>query len=160
MESYSLRQTLRRFPIIRGGQSGTLTYFWNQLLTGQHLANSGEAQLKKTPCMYVAMQWSYFGPIENVWEVQIWIFVDVQSIWKWGHWYWVIWDFPPGWDANHNCEYIQTFTLNENVAKSESEKVSWFVHQSQIYILMFITFTFWFDWDSYQLMFSSITIYW
>ena len=30
-----------------GGQSGTLMFFWNQLLTGQHLANSGEAQLKK-----------------------------------------------------------------------------------------------------------------
>ena len=67
----------------------------------------------------LAMQWSYFGPIENVWEVQIWIFVDVHSIWKWGHWYWVIWDFPPGWHANHNCEYIQTFTFNENVAKSD-----------------------------------------
>ena len=47
LESYSLRQTLRRFPIIGGGQSGTLTFFWNQLLTGQHLANSGEGQLKK-----------------------------------------------------------------------------------------------------------------
>ena len=56
---------------------------------------------------------------ENVWEVQIWIFVDVHSIWKWGHWYWVIWDFAPGWHANHNCEYIQTFTFNENVAKSD-----------------------------------------
>ena len=51
LESYSLRQTLRRFPIIRGGQSGTLTFFWNQLLTGQHLANSGEGQLKKSPCI-------------------------------------------------------------------------------------------------------------
>ena len=30
-----------------GGQSGTLTFFWNQLLTGQHSANSGEAYLKK-----------------------------------------------------------------------------------------------------------------
>ena len=47
LESYSLRQTLRRFPIIRGGQCGTLTFFLNQLLTGKHLANSGEAQLKK-----------------------------------------------------------------------------------------------------------------
>ena len=33
-----------------GGQSGTLTFFWNRLLTGQHLANSGEAQLKESPC--------------------------------------------------------------------------------------------------------------
>ena len=51
LESHSLRQTLRRFPIRGGGQSGTLMFFWNQLLTGQHLANSGGAQLKKTPCM-------------------------------------------------------------------------------------------------------------
>ena len=41
----------------KGGQSGTLTFFWNQLLTGQHLANSGEAQLIKTPCIS--------GPIPN-----------------------------------------------------------------------------------------------
>ena len=39
------------FPIPMGGQSGTLTFFLNQLLTGQHLANSGEAQLKKSPCI-------------------------------------------------------------------------------------------------------------
>ena len=39
------------FSIPMGGQSGTLMFFWNQLLTGQHLANSGEAQLKKTPCI-------------------------------------------------------------------------------------------------------------
>ena len=32
-----------------GGQSGTLMFFWNQLLTGQHLANSGGGQLKKHP---------------------------------------------------------------------------------------------------------------
>ena len=38
------------FSIPMGGQSGTLMFFWNQLLTGQHLANSGEAQLKKPPC--------------------------------------------------------------------------------------------------------------
>ena len=38
------------FLMPRGGQSGTLTFFWNQSLTGQHLANSGEAQLKKSPC--------------------------------------------------------------------------------------------------------------
>ena len=40
------------FSIPRGGQSGTLTFFWNQLLTGQHLANSGEAQLKNHPYMF------------------------------------------------------------------------------------------------------------
>ena len=40
------------FLIPRGGQSGTLTFFWNQSLTGQHLANSGEAQLKKSPCIF------------------------------------------------------------------------------------------------------------
>ena len=34
-----------------GGQSGTLTFFRNQLLTGQHLANSRGGQLKKTPCI-------------------------------------------------------------------------------------------------------------
>ena len=37
------------FSIPMGGQSGTLMFFLNQLLTGQHLANSGEAQLKKHP---------------------------------------------------------------------------------------------------------------
>ena len=39
------------FLIPRGGQSGTLTFFWNKSLTGQHLANSGEAQLKKSLCI-------------------------------------------------------------------------------------------------------------
>ena len=39
------------FSIPMGGQSGTLMFFLIQLLTGQHLANSGEAQLKKTPCI-------------------------------------------------------------------------------------------------------------
>ena len=38
------------FSIPRGGQSRTLTFFLNRSLTGQHLANSGEAQLKKSPC--------------------------------------------------------------------------------------------------------------
>ena len=37
------------FSIPRGGQYWTLTFFWNQLLTGQHLANSGEGQLKNHP---------------------------------------------------------------------------------------------------------------
>ena len=41
------------FSIPMGGQSGTLTFFLNQLLTGQHLANSGEAQLKISPCISV-----------------------------------------------------------------------------------------------------------
>ena len=48
------------FSIPMGGQSGTLMFFWNQLLTGQHLANSGEAQLKKTPCIsssYISSGW-------------------------------------------------------------------------------------------------------
>ena len=39
------------FSIPMGGQSGTLMFFWNQLLTGQHLANSRGGQLKKTPCI-------------------------------------------------------------------------------------------------------------
>ena len=60
-------------------------------------------------------------------------------------------------------KYIQTFTFIENVARSDvpiaHEKVSWFFYQSQHYILMCKTFTFWFDWDFYQLMFLSITIY-
>ena len=34
-------QTLRLFSIMGGGQSGSLTFFLNELLTGQHLANSG-----------------------------------------------------------------------------------------------------------------------
>ena len=34
-----------------GGQSGTWTCFWIQQLTRQHLANSGEAQLKESPCI-------------------------------------------------------------------------------------------------------------
>ena len=46
---YENHQALRLFSIIRGGQSGTLTFFRNLLLIGQHLANSGEAQLKKHP---------------------------------------------------------------------------------------------------------------
>ena len=33
-----------------GGSLGLLRFFWNRLLTGQHLANSGEGQLKKPPC--------------------------------------------------------------------------------------------------------------
>ena len=53
LESYSLRQTLRRFPIKGGASLGLWRFFLNQLLTGQHLANSGEGQLKKTPCTYV-----------------------------------------------------------------------------------------------------------
>ena len=48
--------SLRLFSIIRGGQSGTLPFFLNELLTGQHLANSGEDQLKKSPCMYPAAE--------------------------------------------------------------------------------------------------------
>ena len=28
-------------------------FFLNQLLTGQHLANSGESQLKKSPCKFI-----------------------------------------------------------------------------------------------------------
>ena len=43
------------FLIARGASLGLLTFFWNQSLTGQHLANSGEAQLKKSPCMYPDM---------------------------------------------------------------------------------------------------------
>ena len=35
---------------------GTLPFFLNQLLTGQHLAYSGEAQLKKSPCMKIDWQ--------------------------------------------------------------------------------------------------------
>ena len=35
------------FSIPMGGQSGTLMFFWNQLLTGQHLANSGGGPVKK-----------------------------------------------------------------------------------------------------------------
>ena len=35
------------FQSQRGGQSWTLTYFSNLLLTGRHLANSGGGQLKK-----------------------------------------------------------------------------------------------------------------
>ena len=35
----------------------TLTLFWNQLLTGQHLVNSGEAQLKKNPVYHVPATW-------------------------------------------------------------------------------------------------------
>ena len=51
-----------------GGQSGTLIFFWNQLLTGQHLANSGEAQLKKPPCtIHVYRQTSYcLSSLNNV----------------------------------------------------------------------------------------------
>ena len=92
----------------------------------------------------------------NIW-VESW--QHVHSIWKWGHWYWTIWAFLSGWHANHKFEYIQTFTFNENVARSDvlMKKVSWFFYQSQI--LMCATFTVWFDWDFYQLMFLSITIY-
>ena len=61
--------------------------------------------------------WSSFCKFEYL--LNIWIFVDVHIIWKWGHRYWVIWNFPSDWHANHNCEYIQTFTFNENVAKSD-----------------------------------------
>ena len=49
-------EILNTFLIPReGGQSGTLSFFRNQSLTGQHLANSGEAQLKKSPCMIVVV---------------------------------------------------------------------------------------------------------
>ena len=37
------------FSIPRGGQSAALPILLNQLVTGQHLANSGEAQLKNHP---------------------------------------------------------------------------------------------------------------
>ena len=47
--------TLRLFFNHRGGQSGTLTFFRNRLLTGQHLANSGGGELKKTPC--IILRW-------------------------------------------------------------------------------------------------------
>ena len=43
--------------------------FWSQLLTGQHLANSGGGQLKKPPCIYaelIMVRWKevqkYQGP--------------------------------------------------------------------------------------------------
>ena len=44
--------------IIRGGESGTLPFFLNQLITNQHLANSGEAQLKKITLYF----YSFFQP--------------------------------------------------------------------------------------------------
>ena len=34
-----------------GGQSGTLTFFGNQSLAGQHLSNSGEVKLKNYPVL-------------------------------------------------------------------------------------------------------------
>ena len=44
------------FSIPRGGgQSGTLTYFLYQILTGQHLANSGGGQLKKHPVQVTSL---------------------------------------------------------------------------------------------------------
>ena len=46
--SMRITKHLDFFSIIRGGQSGTLPFFLNWLLTGQHLANSREAQLKKS----------------------------------------------------------------------------------------------------------------
>ena len=51
----SMRITLRSsrlFSIMGGGQSGTLTFFRNRLLTGQHLTKSRGGQLNKTPCIY------------------------------------------------------------------------------------------------------------
>ena len=45
-EKWQIPYTLT-FSIPRGGQSAALPILLNQLVTGQHLANSGEAQLKK-----------------------------------------------------------------------------------------------------------------
>ena len=38
---------------MEGGPVWDSNLYWNQLLTGQHLANSGEAQLKKSPCIFI-----------------------------------------------------------------------------------------------------------
>ena len=40
LESYTLRQTLRHFLIMGGGAVWDSNVFFNQLLTGQHLAYS------------------------------------------------------------------------------------------------------------------------
>ena len=56
----------------------------------------------------------------------------------------VIWDFSSVWQANHN------FELKCCQKWCSHEKVRWFFSQSQIHILMFATFTFWFDWDVFN----------
>ena len=45
--SMRITKHLDFFRSLGGGQSGTLTFFWNQLLTGQHLANFGAGAVKK-----------------------------------------------------------------------------------------------------------------
>ena len=46
-------QILLTFSILRGGgpSLGLYLFFFNQLLTGQRMASSGEAQLKRSPCI-------------------------------------------------------------------------------------------------------------
>ena len=55
----------------RGAQSGTLTFFWNQLLTGQHLANSGWGQLTKTPCKI---------DVSNIWRSLLICFPGLEDL--------------------------------------------------------------------------------
>ena len=94
----------------------------------------------------LAWQWLYFGPIEKEKLSICWTYEYLLM-------FTVIWDFSSVWQANHN------FELKGCQKWCSHEKVSWFVHQSQIYILMFVIFTLRFEWDIYQLMFSSMTIY-
>ena len=55
LELYSLCSTLRRF-FIMGRPVWDFNFFWNQLLMGQDLANSREAQLKKNT-LYLTIIW-------------------------------------------------------------------------------------------------------
>ena len=80
--------------------------------------------------VYIGMTMIVLWSDRNCANLNIWVesWQHVHSIWKWGHWYWTIWAFLSGWHANHKFEYIQTFTFNENVARSDvlMKKVSWF----------------------------------
>ena len=85
----------------------------------------------------LAWQWSYFGPIEKE---------NLSICWTYEYllMFTVITDFSSVWQANH------TFELKCCQKWCSHEKVSWFFSQSQIYIIMFATFTFWFDWDVFN----------
>ena len=73
-------------------------FFWKQLLTGQHLANSGGGQLKKTPCIWTAGNgkcrkhflpfpelFSTFLDLPLVWSILVWVRLS-HNWWCPGSW--------------------------------------------------------------------------
>ena len=73
-------EILRHLDFFRswgGGQSGTLTFFRNRLLTGQHSANSRGGQLKKSPCTMIKLRSGFLYS-----NVYLWFYSDDFCLWR------------------------------------------------------------------------------